>query len=857
MVASARCVEFVQTPLGPLREVLQSLDRHGPSPRDTGTRAVIERIAFERRADATMSQPVGWLFESIDAAFARYAQRGTVMLLLDDVHWADRSTLGFLAYLADRIAERRMLVVATYRSDEVGGTHPRLSDLVTLLAKGSVSNITVPALDERSTHDLIELAMPHADALDAVTVAGIVRRSQGNPFFAEELTKNALDCGGSNDQRPLPLSVRGAVLARAALLSEEQRRILSLAAVLGERFSVERLVALSNAIRDDVLLALERAQALHLVYDRRSAPGDLSFRHALIQEVLYGELLAERVRPLHHAIGLELERRPDQRGVSVELAHHWRRAGDLQRAAAYAEVAGDQAYAIGAMADAISYYEQALTGRNAGAAAAGLEHKIGITLGSLGRLKSGIGRLQRAGDLYWEAGDFDGFAKNASALGALVYNSGDTAAAIELYRRTIDALASKLPAASVDLLRARMGYDCVAALDFDSALALVTEINEPIVDAATATHAYQARFKVAAMRGDIDRWRFDSERALDAARRVTDDGYRLYQAHCQIALDAVGLGEIEQARQHFRSAIATERTSSTAGRSLAFAASAFEHTLRGDFATAANLLGRAESASEQSYAILVHIKSAQFTLGICAGDEGRLRRDDAASFLHYGVEHGMKLASGLLGGPYAWALGLRGDVDEAAGWIRRIAKVLPGPHRFLFAFLAAAQYGVPSDVVAMRRLLADAASVPQDRVNKAALKLFDAFAAARDIVDSDVRKEALEAASAFETIGWPWLAARSYELGGESKRALEAYRTLGALRDLRRMEAGRTDDTTAVLSTREREVAELVATGHSNDEIAQSLHISPRTVEKHVSSALGKLKLRSRAQLVRLLARGR
>ena len=76
MVASARCVEFVQTPLGPLRELLQSLDRHGPVPRDTGTRAVIERIAFERRADGTATQPVGWLFESIDAAFARYAQRG-------------------------------------------------------------------------------------------------------------------------------------------------------------------------------------------------------------------------------------------------------------------------------------------------------------------------------------------------------------------------------------------------------------------------------------------------------------------------------------------------------------------------------------------------------------------------------------------------------------------------------------------------------------------------------------------------------------------------------------------------------------------------------------------------------------
>ncbi len=122
---------------------------------------------------------------------------------------------------------------------------------------------------------------------------------------------------------------------------------MSLAAVLGERFSVERLVTLCEAGRDDVLLALERAQALHLVYADRGAPGELTFRHALTQEVLYGELLAERVRPLHEAIGLELESRPDPSAVSVELAHHWWRAGDSQRAARYAELAGDRGWESG------------------------------------------------------------------------------------------------------------------------------------------------------------------------------------------------------------------------------------------------------------------------------------------------------------------------------------------------------------------------------------------------------------------------------------------------------------------------------------------------------------------------------
>jgi DNA-binding CsgD family transcriptional regulator len=853
--AFARCVEFIQTPLSTLRELLQNLERNRSLPRDTGTRALLERLSFERGADVTAGvQPASWLLESVDAAFARRAQRGTIILLIEDVHWADRSMLGFLNYLADRIANRRMLVVATYRSEEVDARHARVGDFATLLAKESVEQISLGPLDERATQALIEMKLPHPGALEVATIADMVRRSQGNAFFAEELLKSVLERSPSESPRQLPLSIRGAVLARAALLSESERKILSLAAVLGQRFSIDRLVTLCEGRRDDVLLALERAQLLYLVVEARGAPGELAFRHALTQEVLYGELLAERVRPLHEAIGLELERCEDRNAVSVELAHHWWRAGDAKRAAAYSELAGDRAFAIGAMADAISYFERALAQRSgAGTDVAGLEHKIGISLGSLFHLSAGIERLRRAGDLYWQAGDLEGYVTNVSALEAQIYNAGDARGAIDLCRRTIDALRSKLPAATLDVLRAGLAFDCVAGLDFESALDLVNEIEEPIANPMTATHAYQAQFKVAAMRGDVDRWRAYAQRALDAASKVGDVGNRLCQTHCQIALDAVGLGEVQPAREHFHAAISFARKGDLAVGFLAYATSAYEHTLRGDFKTAAKFLAMPGIATEHSYAILLHVKSAQFVLGICAGDDDRLRSDGAESLLRYVVEHGMKLAIGVLGGPYAWALGLRGEVDDAATWIHRIAKVVPGPHRFLFAFLAAAQFGTRSDAAAMRRMLFDAASHPQDRVNKAALHLFDAFAVQRGFADGNAEASALAAASSFEAIGWPWLAAQSYELGGARQRALETYRSIGALRDLRRMEVSQSDATVAVLSPREREVGRLVSLGHSNDEVAQILHISPRTVEKHVSAALDKLNLRSRLQLGRLL----
>ncbi len=850
--AIARCVEFVQTPLGPLRDLLQQLDRRNSTPRDLAAHALVERLTFERNAEPTESPPVGALFEAIDGAFERYARRGTVILLVEDIHWADRSTLGFLSYLADRIERRRLLLVATYRSDELRPTSPRLVQFASLLAKRSVTDLNLTPLDESSIRALIDQAIPHGEALNNATIAGIVRRSQGNPFFAEELLKSELTRDPRARARELPLSIRGAILARAALLSPEERTVLSFAAVLGERFSVDRLVALCEGQREPVLAALEHARTLQLVEDESGNSKDLAFRHALTQEVLYGELLAERVRPLHRTIAEELERRPGT-AASVELAHHWRRAGEPQRGATYDEMAGDHAHAMGAFADAVFYYERALADRKGGEAE--LVHKIGVSLGSLNQLNAGIEQLRHAGELFWRAGDFEGFAKNASALGAQLYNSGDAGAATAVYHQAIEAVRLKLPPERLDLFRARIAYNCVAALDDEAALSFLSEIREPIADPMTATQTYLARLKVAAMHGDIDQWRLYAERAIAAARHLEDVGYsRLHHAHCQIALDAVGLGEVELAREHFQAAMPL-RPELHSSSVLVSAASAFEHTLRGDFMTAASLLRDTAGAYQQSYAILVHVKSANFVLGICSGDDARLRRDDSESFLRYGIEHGMRLAIGLLGGPYAWALGILGEVDEAAAWIARIADVLPGAHRFLFAYLAAAQFGRNDAVASMRSRLAAAAARPQDRVNKAALAIFDAFAAQRGLIEGDPQSNARTAAGLFEAIGWSWLAARAFELAGESKRALETYRGLGAARDLRRLEVARPDAISTVLSSREQEVAQLVAAGHSNEEIAQLLHISSRTAEKHVSSALKKLNLRSRLQLGRLLAR--
>ena len=850
--ASSRCLPFTQTPLAPVREMLEQLQSRAGTTRDPLTGALLARLAFERFAENDAGLlPEASLFDSIDTAFARYATRGTLALTVEDVHWADRSTLAFLAYLADRLEKRRIIVVATYRADEVGAQHPRLLEFSLLLSKRTVSTIRLLPLNESAIRLLIEQRAANMQTLTPVTVAQIVRRSQGNAFFAEELVKGGAEADSADGASELPLSIRAAILARANQLSEEERTVISLGAVLGQRFPIEQLVALAGK-RETVLEALERARSLRLLSDEAAAPGEVRFRHALTQEVLYGELLAERVRPQHEAIALELENRPNRQSFTIELAHHWRRAGNLPRAARYDEAAGDQASAMGAFADAIVYYERALAARGDVAA---LEHKLGVAFGALNELNEAIKRLRRAAELYAQAGDNGGFAENALALVAELYNSGDPGSATALCQEAISALSTTLSRTKLDMFRARLAFHCLAALDDNAASILLDQIAEPIEDLKLEIHASWNRFKVAAMRGDYHAWRSFGARALQAAGKLDDGGSWLRHQNSQIALDAIGLGDIATARKHLEAAMPRKSDSQPRQTTMVCAAAAFECTLRGDFSAAAALLESVKSMSLHSYPLQVHVRSANYALGICAGDDTRLQRDDSESFLRYGIDRGMKVALGLLGGPYAWALGIRGEVEAAANWIERIAGALSGPHRFLFAYLAAAQFGRAEDVLAMRRQVVAAAAVPDDRVNKALLGLFDAFASERGFVEADRRICALGAAQRFDEIGWPWLAARGYELAGESGRASESYRSLGSLRDVRRIEAGMSPSSSSLLSTREQEVAALVASGHSNHEIAQILHISSRTAEQHVSSALKKLNLRSRVQIGRLLER--
>ena len=661
-VGAARCVEFLEVPFAPFRESLEDIARAAPAlVRDSETGWLIERLRFERVPESSATaEPSAWLFETIHATLGRLAQKKTIVLLLEDLHWADRTTLACLSNLAERIGDRRILVVATYRSDDVDSGHALLAEFASLFSKRCVETMMLARLDAADTHELIESVLGDAEPLDGSLLADIVRRSAGNPFFAEELVKSAVD-DLPDGVHALPPSIRAAILARVDRLAPDDREILSMAAALGERFSLARLGAVCGD-DDKVLCALERARRLHLVSESGQA-GQLAFRHALTQEVLYAELLPERVRPLHERIGRELETHEDRHAVIVELAHHFWCAGDAERAARYCEEAGDRAHALSAFLDAVVYYERALAKRHGDASAqARLEHKIGSALGLLGRLSLATPRLRKAADLYLQAGDMEGFARNAVALGVQLYHAGDIRSAVAYWHKTLETAASEASPTTLAHIRSRMAYTAVAALDVESALDLASAVEHGATDAVTENRYRQSRFKAFAMLGQVDRWRAETELAVGAARRIDDYGITLRNTHMQIALDAVGFGDAATAQSQYECALRAGNGRLSYFEAIVHGALALHHVLRGEYGEARASLRRASALPHEDYATRLHLHAAWLALGICTGDDDALRWNDAKAFVDQGLAGGMNLVLAAVGGPYAYALGLRGDL---------------------------------------------------------------------------------------------------------------------------------------------------------------------------------------------------
>jgi DNA-binding CsgD family transcriptional regulator/tetratricopeptide (TPR) repeat protein len=356
-------------PFAPVAEALRGLRRTlGPDAlaelMDAGT-SELASIAPELGSIADQAQPTArpdWaqtrVFEALLTLVARLGERAPVVFVIEDLHWADRTTRDVITFLTHNLAAERVMVVATYRSDELNRRHPLRPWLAEMDRDPHVARIELERLDTEELAAQLEAILEHPPGGDLLET--IVRRSGGNPFFAEEL----LAAGATGDQDQLPDNLRDLLLVRVHALGDPVQEVLGCAAVAGPTFDHDILIAPCQADERAVSAALREAIAAQLVV-ADPATGAYAFRHALLQEAVYEELLPRDRREYHARYAEALSERPVPDGALgasqlAALAHHATQAHDLPLALrGWVDAARASARVYG-LAEAAHAYDRAI-----------------------------------------------------------------------------------------------------------------------------------------------------------------------------------------------------------------------------------------------------------------------------------------------------------------------------------------------------------------------------------------------------------------------------------------------------------------------------------------------------------------
>jgi DNA-binding CsgD family transcriptional regulator/tetratricopeptide (TPR) repeat protein len=304
------------------------------------------------------------LFFGLVQWVARLAAEQPLLLVIEDIHWSDDTSLDFLLTLARRIVALPVLLLLPYRDDE---THPGLAHCLAGLDRERLAEeVNLSRLGRTETAAMLAALLGRRAGDDLVdAVHGL---TDGNPFFVEEVLRSlaagprlaAVDPPASPTDLRLPRSVQDAVQGRLARLSPAARQLLESAAVAGRRFDLRVLEALTDHGEATLLTLLKEMLAAHLVVEESA---DLySFRHALTRQAVYNGLLARERRALHGRIAEAIEQ--IHSGMLephlADLCHHYSAAERWEPALRYARQAGDQAQAMHAPRTAIGHYTRAL-----------------------------------------------------------------------------------------------------------------------------------------------------------------------------------------------------------------------------------------------------------------------------------------------------------------------------------------------------------------------------------------------------------------------------------------------------------------------------------------------------------------
>lgn len=842
---------------GPLADALRSARRarsllwNSAKARAGLMSGVLPELANEEtgQPEESFDRPV--LFEALLDVVEDAGADRAFLWVLEDIHWADDSTWEFVKYATRRVADTKLVLVATYREEEVGPTHAWWTRLSWLKRDPSVITIRLGRLGAADSEFLVRTLAP---SLSAELVASIIERSAGTPLLVEELASLAAKGG---ELPPVPEVVRATVVERAGRLGKAARDLLDVAAVAGLDVNEEVLASLPpECSAGDLVVVglLERED------------GVTRFRHPLLREAAYQEIQPAHRRALHEELAAELEKR----GHNIErVASHLELAARPDAALAAIEAAAEEGRTAGDVGRAASLALVAL-------AIAGRHETLKARQREL--MSSAIGDLFRAGR--WS--ELDPLVRRAWA------DRGELAATQRAWLASVMALhlfwsgeiseAAALVEEEVHDLERREGADQAAML------------------------LAQASF-IAWFCGDTDQALPLAERALGAARGLGDPEAlcRARNVHylANYQLDHDRLGAVARHREN--AALARANGLTFAEANSLWSLSHYTATLE-DYEAA-------ERAAER--AGTWYAAPARLLKGFMHLIEGRV--DEAERiFVRIGPEIrlGIPAMAYWMDVKEAWLYLHRGDLDQARSILEERSET-PGARLVLWATEASAARGwlaweegkfkeaadhfdraieewplgayhmmvggpvlLPLQVDALLRL-----TKRKEAINAIERGTFSertperffaaALSAARFRLDPSI-ESADEADRLAATARWPWLRALVGLWRGEllsdtdsAREARDLLEEIGARRGVERADAvlralgvriSRTSSGARTITGREMEVAKLVAEGFSNPAIARRLFLSRPTVASHVAHILTKLDFSSRAQIAAWVA---
>jgi DNA-binding CsgD family transcriptional regulator/tetratricopeptide (TPR) repeat protein len=851
------------------------------------------------------------LFELLLGLLGRLGEQAPLVLVIEDVHWADQSTRDLLAFLVRNLRRERLLVVVTCRNDEPG--QERLGPYLAELDRGGpVQRMELPRLDQVETVAQLVGILGAAPAVELVDA--LFARSEGNPFFTEELLAAVRAGRGA-----LSPTLRDLLRGRVKVLPDRAQHVLAVVAVAGRRVPHRLLETVAGLDDRDLAEDLRVVVALHLLVTRPGEDG-YEFRHALLGEVVDADLLpGERAR-LHTAYAQALTERPELAGVAsavlaAELAVHWDAAGEQVLALSARVQAGVAADRARAFAEAQRHYERALElwelvpestqpaeldqvdllARAAEAAAftGDVQGALGLVGDALAKVDPAVEPvraavlLARLGNHLWVGGDEGGVlaalkraerllagkppsAERARVLAAHAY-------ALLLSLRTEEArprceeaitVARVVGARAEEARGLRVLAGCLGNLgDEDRSIALGLEarrIAEEVGDAETVMGTYMVVNYALGMLGREREALEDAQQGYQRARELGVEHAMGSYVAVNVVSSLLGLGRWAECERLARELLAGD-TWDGFGRHRALG---LLLTRRGEFAEAREHVELARRLSPSFFGGFTWWGPTELALW-----EGRHEEAGAA------VAEGLRWCAArdpdgtLLHRTSRWyALALRLEADRAErAAARRASKEV-----------AAARRRAAPVLTTLDRLAT--APTPQSRYPWVSGQLFLARAEQSRLEGRSDPERWQAAAKAWERLEYPFEAAyarfREAEAllaGGASRQQAEivlraAHQTTVALgagplrREIEllaqrgRLHLGEPIDTTTSpealpspaaslgLTRREAEVLALVDEGRTNRQICQELFITPKTASIHVSRILAKLGVTGRGE---------